>query len=116
MMCFNHHNKNSVGICKHCGRGLCEACVSPLQESLACKDRCENHVRRLEQFVNKAVLSRYNTTFVGSMLVGLLMAVLGFFVSSSEYPSSPYDMILWIFAGLFFLNALRYLGQKNGPK
>lgn len=116
MMCFNHHSKNSVGICKHCGRGLCVDCVSPVQGSVACKGRCEDHVMRLDQFINKTVLSKYNTTFVGNALVGLLMIFLGFFVSSNDHFFNPYTMILWVLAVLFFLNALRYLGKKSGSK
>lgn len=116
MMCYNHRHKNSVGMCKHCARGLCEDCISPALESLACKNRCEDQVRSLDHFVNKTILSRYNATFVGSILVGVLMVVLGFFVSSNEYPSGPYDMIFWILAGVFFLNALRYLGKRRDLK
>ena len=44
MNCFNHRNIPAIGLCKSCGKGLCEDCAAELATGIACKAACENAV------------------------------------------------------------------------
>ena len=41
MRCFTHQDKEAVGVCKVCSKGICSECASDLGHSLACKSSCE---------------------------------------------------------------------------
>src|SRR6516164_5258885 len=55
MRCYNHRDRDAVGLCKSCGKGLCDACQTDLGQGLACKNRCEETVRRLIALVQHNV-------------------------------------------------------------
>lgn len=42
MKCFYHQDRDAVGVCKSCERGVCSECAVDLGKGLACKDRCED--------------------------------------------------------------------------
>jgi hypothetical protein len=82
MRCYNHHDKDAVGTCKACGRGLCPTCAAEVEKAVACRDRCESDVsmllglnRNALQYARTAKQARYlaPTMFivVGAMLVTL---------------------------------------------
>ncbi len=83
MNCFYHPTTSAVGLCKHCQRGLCPECVTVVDDVLACKNRHEEEVHKLEQltarnlFQSKRVASGYmrNAIFYG--LVGMVFAGFG---------------------------------------
>ena len=47
MKCFYHNDMDAVGICKSCKKGLCIDCAVDLGKGLACKNYCEEDVKRL---------------------------------------------------------------------
>ncbi|HEY5903007.1 MAG TPA: hypothetical protein VIU39_10670 [Anaerolineales bacterium] len=83
MKCCYHPDRDSVGLCKYCQRGLCEECAALVDDVLACRDRHEQQVRNLEQLTARSLVqsrraaSAYvrNAVFYG--LVGLLFAAFG---------------------------------------
>ena len=44
MNCYEHRDRVAIGVCKSCGKGLCEECVEEVQNGLACKDKCVEEV------------------------------------------------------------------------
>lgn len=44
MKCWHHPAEDAVGVCRHCGRGLCPECAVELERWLACRGRCEGKV------------------------------------------------------------------------
>jgi hypothetical protein len=56
MVCYYHPEKPAVGICKHCRRGLCNECAALADDSLACKDRHEEHVRGINLIEARGIL------------------------------------------------------------
>ena len=54
MICFNHHEKQAVGICKSCQRGLCPECATDLGYGIACKDKHETQVTTLDTITNQS--------------------------------------------------------------
>jgi hypothetical protein len=46
---FNHRDKPAIGVCKSCGKGLCEDCLTELSNGIACKGSCEKQVNLLNR-------------------------------------------------------------------
>lgn len=53
MNCFNHQSVPSVGQCKHCAKGLCNACVVDLDHGLSCHDH-QQEVQALRDMILRA--------------------------------------------------------------
>src|SRR5207253_10925170 len=47
LRCFYHQDRESVGSCKSCGKGLCPDCLVDMGKGLACRSRCETEVQGL---------------------------------------------------------------------
>ena len=87
MNCFEHRDRAAIGVCCGCGRGLCEECVSDVQERLACKGKCEERVKLSSQIVDnhKSVMANTNKQIrvVSLFLFGLgiifaILAIMSF--------------------------------------
>jgi hypothetical protein len=90
MRCFQHHEKEAVGICKACCKGVCPECAIILPRGLACSKECE--ARILE------ITARYETGIAASakirdsrqglviiaILLGIGFLLFGFSCSSSS--------------------------------
>ncbi len=107
MNCFFHPDEPAVGICRHCGRGLCTECAAVVDDVLACTDRHEELVRRMNLVAKQNALqatrlrSGYvrNAAFYG--LVGLLF--LGF--GASQYRFLGLEAVFFMMIGVFLLYA-----------
>ncbi len=107
MNCFYHPERAAVGVCKHCGRGLCTECAGLVDDTLACKDRHEQQVRGLNLVAQRGILqaarirSGYarNTIFYG--LVGVLFTGFGL----SQYRFLGLEALFFMLIGVFLLYA-----------
>jgi len=107
MNCFYHPDTPAIGLCKYCQRGLCSECAVIVDDVVACKNRHEDEVHKLEQlaarnlFHSKRVSSAYmrNAIFYG--LVGVLFA--GFDVMQYRYLGL--QAVFFMMIGLFLLYA-----------
>ena len=89
MKCFEHREREAVGICKCCSKGLCEDCAADLGRGLACKGRCEAEVQALNNVTynstgllpaaNAVVRTTRRTHFFSSMFNTILGVVFGYF-------------------------------------
>jgi len=55
MKCFYHHERDAVGICKSCGKGLCQECSIDLGKGLACRDHCENDAKAVIELIERNI-------------------------------------------------------------
>src|SRR4051794_41083631 len=55
MRCFYHQDKDAVGSCKSCGKGLCAECAVDLGKGLACRGRCEETARAIIELVDRNI-------------------------------------------------------------
>jgi hypothetical protein len=62
MSCFYHHDRDSVGGCKSCGKALCSECAVDLGKGLACRDHCEDDVRALIALIDRNIKLSPQTT------------------------------------------------------
>jgi len=83
MRCYNHHDKDAVGICRFCGRALCPGCAAEVEKAVACRDRCETDVATILS-INRNALQYARTTkqvrYLGPVMfiaIGVLIAWMG---------------------------------------
>lgn len=55
MKCFYHHDRDAVGTCKSCGKGVCPECAVDLQKGLACRNRCEDEARAVIALIDQNI-------------------------------------------------------------
>ena len=55
MHCFYHQDKEAVGVCKSCGKGLCPDCAAEVPKGLACRGRCEEDVRTVVALIDRNI-------------------------------------------------------------
>jgi hypothetical protein len=55
MKCFYHHDRDAVGNCKSCGKGLCPECVVDLGKGLACRGRCEDDAQAVIKLIDQNI-------------------------------------------------------------
>jgi hypothetical protein len=53
MMCYNHPASGAIGTCKHCCKGICNACAKDSGWGLVCSQQCEEEVKTLKALVNR---------------------------------------------------------------
>ena len=86
MQCFNHSDRNAVGLCKVCSKGLCHDCVTDLGHGLACKDKHEAEAEGINMIITKNA-KMYKSTgwnmLLGPSLYLFMCAVVSLAASSS---------------------------------
>jgi hypothetical protein len=83
LVCYYHTDKQAVGLCKYCQRGLCSDCVASAGDSLACRNLHEEQVRAMEALMHRNILQSQrvrsvyirNAIFYG--IVGSLFTAFG---------------------------------------
>lgn len=79
MKCYNHPDKESVGICSKCDKAVCPLCVETTTRKLICKDCIQESTSP----------SRHKPYILVSIFLGLLGAVnslaIGFYVTSTYF-------------------------------
>jgi hypothetical protein len=65
MRCFYHREKDAVGTCKSCGKGLCPECAIDLVKGLACRGRCETDAKAVIALIDSNInISPVTTSMV----------------------------------------------------
>jgi hypothetical protein len=55
MHCYYHQDKEAVGSCKSCYKGLCSECAVDVGAGLACRGQCEERVRACNALVDRGI-------------------------------------------------------------
>ncbi len=67
MRCFYHEDREAVGSCKSCGKGVCRDCAVDLIKGLACRGHCEADAQALIQLIDRNIqLSATSTSLIKS--------------------------------------------------
>lgn len=129
MRCFYHRDKEAVGVCKNCHKGLCPECASDVGNGIACRGDCETKVQELNGMMarNKELNAQSDQLFARSqtmyrqsgrrMLAAAIVSLLvgGTFVGFGCYlDSNPFMITL---GGIFLVaSAMQYAGARNIAK
>lgn len=122
MRCFYHQEKEAVGGCKSCGKGLCAECAADLGKGLACRGRCEEDVEALITLIDRNIQIQPTTARIvrasrtarlaGSLFNLITGAVILFFGLDSELTLLTVLGACFLAYGLFDLVWSRWLGVQ----
>ena len=107
MNCFYHPTTPAIGLCKHCQRGLCSECAAIVDDVLACTNRHEDEVHKLEKltarnlFQSERVGSVYMKNFSFYGLVGVAFVGFGWW----QLDFLGLQAVLFMALGVFLLYA-----------
>ncbi len=107
MVCYYHPDRQAVGLCVHCQRGICRECAQVVEDVLACKNHHEVEVResleraRREQSRAHRARANYARNAVLYGLVGIVFTGYG----GLEYRFLGLQAILLLLIGVFMLMA-----------
>src|SRR4029453_1085008 len=116
MNCFQHPQTVSVGLCKHCSRGLCPECASDEGFGLACRGRCEEEVKAVSQIIerNKVVFGKTAAVYFRSAILFGLMGLLFLLFAAFFLGTFPELRYFFVGAGgLFVFGAVLQLVNAN---
>jgi hypothetical protein len=100
MNCFNHRTSPAVGICKFCGKGVCQACAADTGHGLACRDTCEEQVGVLAAMVrnNARIMKAANRQVRSAGLYGVIAGAIFLGFAGWMY-SAGQQFLALLFAG-----------------
>lgn len=117
MKCFNHPSEDAVAICKSCNKGLCIQCVTEVENGVACRGKCEEEVKLLNEMIqrnktllNKNAASYYRISIIYA-IVGIVFLTFGLFIFNF-IPSIKYFSIALGFV-MFFASVLFIISGKK---
>ncbi len=107
MKCFYHKEKEAVGICSSCHRGLCPECIADVDGTLACKNSCEEKVKSINELIerNKNSYKKTGTAYKRYSAFCLLVGLLSLFVGLGvDITSGSFGLLLFLGPmGIIFL-------------
>lgn len=124
MRCFNHPEREAIGLCKQCSKGLCPDCATDLVHGLACRGIHEEDVERIHTLVSRNV--RIQSTVMkprNLLLAPLFFMFLGItLIGGGIYANRTFLMIMGIgmmvFAYMVYkanMNAYGTPGEQQDP-
>ena len=123
MKCFYHNDKDAVGICKSCNKGLCPDCAVDTGNGLACKETCESKVKAINELIEKniAAYAAHDTVLPRQLKNVIYYGWLAFIISGTGLiglMEKFRDILFLEIAGLFLFAAaavnLLYWISNNG--
>lgn len=75
MNCFRHSDQPSVGICSHCGKGVCADCSIQEGLRLVCSDSCASEVAELKRLLDRS--SGAKPSLTGQLFMPLFLLAIG---------------------------------------
>lgn len=112
MHCFVHQDRDAVGLCKACAKGLCPDCAVDLGHGLACKGIHEDMVTMYNSIIAKNARV-HSTNGKSWVVVPAFFALSGIgFVVFGTFAPDRLQWFLFAFGGLCFAFGL-FCGYYN---
>ena len=128
MRCYYHQDKEAVGGCKSCGKGLCPECAVDLGKGLACLGRCEADVQAVIALVDRSIKLSPTTTrliesgrslrssgFTFNLVIGVIFIAWGLQDIERFSFITIVGVCFLAFGGYGFLQARRLAKERQQP-
>lgn len=121
MKCYKHQDRDAIGLCKSCHKGVCPECSVLVGDSIACADSCQENVDTLSHITerNKEIYKSYTEKWSHSIIVysagGAVFISLGLY-NPGKIPSwllITFGIIIIISGIIISTIRSKYLGKKN---
>jgi hypothetical protein len=121
MNCFNHRERPALGLCKSCGKGLCEDCLIEVPNGLACRNKCEERANCINAIADRNKNPVAAALYLARYLTMFLLAVGCFMFLCANFQEIVRSRMLYgflvVIALVCLLLALPRLGKKGSyPK
>ncbi len=135
MKCFQHHERDAVGLCYACQKGVCPECHVTVADTSSCHGLCEERVKDTIAMVqrNVEVSKSYSSGKIGDenldiyrnqqkkagtwvVVIGAITIFLVYKFAASLAGSEPQIQYIWLLAlaGLFLYGAIStFLGYRR---
>jgi hypothetical protein len=112
MRCYNHRDKDAIGVCKNCGRGLCVQCAREVDGSVVCtRDQCKEGVAALSELLSGANADVGKALTFPAVILYLLFGIV-FIVGGFRYPAMK--LLLVATGGIFLIGAIaNFVGTRR---
>jgi hypothetical protein len=107
MHCYRHPKRETRVSCATCGRPICTECMVPTDVGIKCPDDA-----RLPRGARAGAMK--TNQIVRSLLAGLAVAVVGFFVALAIFQVGFFTLILSAVAGYGAGTLVHRAGGRNG--
>ena len=122
MRCFTHQDKEAVGICKACGKGICAGCTADLGHSIACKSSCEEQSHLLNSAMERSIVVLKSSKRYAN-IAPAFCAVMGagfVYYGIQGYPKFNFASMIGIgfliFAGVYYSVMRKWDKSETKPK
>ena len=92
MNCYKHHDKTAYGLCKSCGKALCDECLTHVDNWLCCasNEKCQENAENLQKQIKHSdrVIKRSPINMLITFGIFILL-----FVGYAVYNYLRYDYI-----------------------
>lgn len=86
MKCFNHPERDSVGMCRNCSKALCHDCAVSTSSGLSCKGACEKALARggevMARMASRTTMMRKLSGYY-ALVMGIVFIGLSFYIGGS---------------------------------
>ena len=121
MKCYTHPERDSVAICKACGKAICHECAQESKDGIACQQSCINSLSKKEDLYTKQAANLKNLkrmNLLGSFF-SIGMGLLFIYFSSQGF-GLVYDFVFLLGIGFIvygimaqFVNMLIFFKTKK---
>lgn len=119
MKCYNHPTEDAVGLCKNCNKGICRACLTELDNGLACTATCVEEVEHINSLIQKSKTS-YTMAFAAHrrnayvmLSLGIGFIIFGLQIDAVRHFLTTMGIIMIIGAALSFNLATKYRDKEK---
>jgi hypothetical protein len=117
--CFNHPEREALGVCKSCCKGLCADCAADLGHGIACRGTHEDRVEALNALVLRSqqvqsTAGRFK--YVGPALpavMGVLFLGYGYFWEGMHGFLFPLGAAFLVYGAIVFVANRRAYGRRG---
>ena len=95
MHCFRHQDKEAIGTCKACGKGVCPECAITLPLGLVCSKECETYILEIAATSAKT-RDKIRNSRLGLVIIAIIFGIgfLFFGFTSASSSSRPGDVLV----------------------
>jgi D-arabinose 1-dehydrogenase-like Zn-dependent alcohol dehydrogenase len=118
--CYNHSDRDAIGICRACNKGLCTECAVDLGFALSCRGEHEQRVAATDAMVARAARVQDSAAwakYAGPAFFGFCGIVMAYYGLTTSEMGGFLSLLGVAFLGLgaFLLVANRKAYRKTAP-
>ncbi|MCZ2115205.1 MAG: hypothetical protein LC131_15455 [Anaerolineae bacterium] len=117
MICYTHRDNRAIGICKYCGKAVCDECAIVDNSGIACSERCHQELLAYAVMAEKSKAvygmksGRIPITTIFLLAAGAVFLLMGVYFASKGIATwlllLPMAVIFLILGALSYINIRR---------